>query len=276
MTDVVLVHGAWAGGWVWDTVTGPLRAAGLRPHVVELPGVGVEGVVDDGEVVDLGILTDHVCALVRRLERPAVLVGHSGGGVVVTQVAERMPDRVAGVAFVAGMMLPSGMDFAALCAGLGLRADVGISRWLEPGAGGRVTAVPPEAAAAVFFHDAPAGEAIAASRRLRPQQESARLIAPRWTVDRFGRVPRLYIEATWDRTVPIVAQRRMQQLTPGARVVTLHTGHAPQLSAQGLLSAAIADFAIAVAASPAGPDAPLAATPTVDPDLALTQAGGAS
>ncbi len=245
MTDVVLVHGAWAGGWVWDTVTGPLRAAGLRPHVVELPGVGGG---DDDEVVDLDTLADHVSALVRLLERPAVLVGHSGGGVVVTRVAELIPDRVAGVAFVAGMMLPSGVDFAQLCAGIGLPPDVGISRWLESSADGRETSVPPEAAAAVFFHDALEGDAIAAARRLRPQRESARLISAAWTPARFGTLPRLYVEATGDRTVPIIAQRRMQQLTPGARVVTLHTGHAPQLSAPGHLCAALVGFTQEVAA----------------------------
>ncbi|OOL30622.1 hypothetical protein GQ85_18710 [Rhodococcus rhodochrous] len=43
---------------------------------------------------------------------------------------------------------------------------------------------------------------------------------------------RLYVEATLDRTVPLVAQREMQRLVPGARVVTLDTDHAPQLSAR--------------------------------------------
>ncbi|MCT1521424.1 alpha/beta fold hydrolase [Dietzia maris] len=263
VTDVVLVHGAWAGGWVWDTVTGPLRAAGLRPHVVDLPGVGG----DDDEVVDLDTLADHVSAFVQLLERPAVLVGHSGGGVVVTRVAELIPDRVAGVAFVAGMMLPSGADFAQLCAGIGLPTDVGISRWLEVSADGRETSVPPEAAAAVFFHDAPAGEAIAAARRLRPQRESARLISAAWTPARFGTLPRLYVEATGDRTVPIIAQRRMQQLTPGARVVTLHTGHAPQLSAPGHLCAALVGFTQEVAA-----DADAAADERAARHTALTSA----
>ncbi|MDV8001513.1 alpha/beta fold hydrolase [Rhodococcus sp. IEGM 1408] len=252
MTDVVLVHGAWAGGWVWDTVVGPLRAVGHRPHVVELPGVGRGNDNDNDndevvEVVDLDALVAHVGALVQGLEGPAVLVGHSGAGVVVTQVAELMPERVAGIVFVAGMMLPSGTDFGELCAGIGLPADVGITRWLETSPDGRVTSVPPEAAVAVFFHDAPAADAIEAARRLRPQVETARLIAPIWTVGRFWGLPRLYVEATGDRTVPIEAQRRMQQLTPGARVVTLDTGHVPQLSAPALLCAALTGFVDEVA-----------------------------
>lgn len=238
---VVLVHGAWAGGWVWDTVVGPLRAAGLRPHVVDLPGVG--GDDHDDESVTIDTLVDHVVARVRALDGPAVLVGHSGAGVIVTRVAELVPELVLGVTYVAGFMLPSGTDFGALCAGLGWPSDVGIARWLEFSDDGRLSRVPPEAGAAVFFHDAPADQAIIAGRALRPQQESARLIAAHWTAERFGARPRLYIEATADRTVPIEAQRYMQQLTPGARVVTLDTGHAPQLTAPDRLCAALVGFA---------------------------------
>ncbi|MDJ0112679.1 alpha/beta hydrolase, partial [Rhodococcus erythropolis] len=80
-------------------------------------------------------------------------------------------------------------------------------------------------------------------RMLVPQLESARLMAPVWTEERFGTVPRLYVECTLDRTVPIEAQRAMQKLVPGAQVVSLDTDHAPQLSRLPELIEAIADFA---------------------------------
>lgn len=247
MSRVVLVHGAWAGPWVWDTVLGPLRAAGHVPHALSLPGVGVWG--DDD--VTLDDVAAHVADHVREFDEPVVLVGHSGGGIVVTQVAEMLPDRVAGIAYVAGMMLPSGVDFGMLCDSLGLEAPVGISAWLQPTADGRGTAVPPEAGAAVFFHEAAVADAIGAARRLVPQLETARLMAPMWTPERFGTVPRLYIEATLDRSIPLVAQREMQRLVPGARVVTLDSDHAPQLSARDELASTLAEFATRVAAEAA-------------------------
>jgi len=235
VTHVVLVHGAWAGPWVWDTVLGPLRAAGHVPHALSLPGVGSWGAGD----VTLDDVAGHVADHVAGLDGPVVLVGHSGGGIVVTQVAEMLPERVTGVAYVAGMMLPSGVDFGMLCDGLGLEPPVGISKWLRPTGDGRGTVVPPEAGAAVFFHEASADDAIGAARRLVPQLETARLMAPTWTPERFGTVPRLYVEATLDRSVPLTAQRWMQQLTPGAEVVSLESDHAPQLSARGELAAAL-------------------------------------
>ncbi|WP_068163966.1 alpha/beta fold hydrolase [Rhodococcus phenolicus] len=243
MSHVVLVHGAWAGPWVWDTMLGPLRAAGHVPHAPALPGAGSWG--DDD--ITLDDVAAHVADHIRGLGEPVVLVGHSGGGIVVTRVAEMMTEKVAGVAYVAGMMLPSGTDFGILCDSLGLAAPVGISAWLRPTADGRGTVVPPEAGAAVFFHEATVADAIGAARRLVPQLETARLMAPTWTDRRFGSVPRLYVEATLDRSVPLVTQREMQRLVPGAQVVTVVSDHAPQLSARDELAEALTGFADRVA-----------------------------
>jgi pimeloyl-ACP methyl ester carboxylesterase len=41
-------------------------------------------------------------------------VGHSGGGLTASQVAELVPERVAALVYLVGMMLPSGMTFADL------------------------------------------------------------------------------------------------------------------------------------------------------------------
>ncbi|EOM77566.1 alpha/beta fold hydrolase [Rhodococcus rhodnii] len=236
---VVLVHGAWAGPWVWDTITGPLADAGLRPIPVTLPGVGSDLPEDD---VTLDDVVEAVLDRIADVDGPLVIVGHSGGGVVATDVAERIAERVVGVAYVAGMMLPPGWSYGTLCEDVGLAPPVGISAFLEPAAGGRATVVPPEAGASVFFHDAPPADAVAAARRLVPQLESARLVAPTWTPDRFGSLPRLYVEATRDRSLPVATQRRMRELVPGAEVCSLDCDHAPQLSAPGELAAALSRF----------------------------------
>ena len=50
------------------------------------------------------------------------------------------------------------------------------------------------------------------------------------TPERWGSLPRTYVECTEDRTIPISSQRRMQAMSPGARVVTLDADHSPYLS----------------------------------------------
>src|SRR5690606_10194366 len=114
MADIVLIHGAWAGSWVWDSLQGGLRSAGYRSHAVDLPRTGSAAARLAG--VCLGRNDEHVGTRNEALDGPVRLVGHSGGGVTATALAERYAERIAGVSYVAGMMLPSGMGFAELCA----------------------------------------------------------------------------------------------------------------------------------------------------------------
>ncbi len=237
---VVLIHGAWQGAWVWGDVRPLLAQAGMTAVAVDLPGNGND---DIGPAdVSLDLYTAHVGAIVRGLGRPVSLVAHSGGGLIASAVAERFPEAVRRVAYIAGMMLPSGMAFADLVAEA--RTDhpdaIGIGPHLLWSDDGLTSRVPTAAALAFFFHDCAAGEAAAA--RLTPQPERGRNIRVGLTPERFGTVPRLYVEAEADRSIVLACQRRMQALVPGAEVVTLPTGHAPHLAAPDLLAAALIPF----------------------------------
>ncbi|MBE7728764.1 alpha/beta fold hydrolase [Komagataeibacter sp. FXV3] len=229
---VILIHGAWQGSWVWDRFLAAWqRRTDICAHAVDLPGNGADGT--PARDATLGRYVDHVGAVMDRLGAASVsLVAHSGGGVVASAVAERFAGRVRRIAYLAGMMLPDGMGFGQAVEQVlpDHPQAAGINpylRWPEPDV---VSVVPPEAAVAVFLHDCPADVAIAASLRLTPQGIHGLDLRARLTAGRFGQVPRLYVEATEDRSVILPVQRRMQALVPGAQVVTMHTGHAPQVA----------------------------------------------
>ncbi|MFT4212962.1 MAG: alpha/beta fold hydrolase [Microbacterium sp.] len=236
---VVLVHGAWASAWVWDPITAPLADAGYDVVAVTLPdSTGPES--ESGLESQVQAVLDASSSAGGRL----FLVGHSGGGIVVTVAADRMADRVAGVVFVAGIMLPSGVGFDVLRAELGTEDELmGAAPFLERALDGRGTVVPPDAAVAVLFQRADPAAAIGAARRLQPQWDAGLDVVPVWRPEGFGALRRLYIEATDDRDIPLAVQRHMQRRTPGATVVTLDADHAPQLSApDGLVSALLGFF----------------------------------
>ncbi|WP_282340819.1 alpha/beta fold hydrolase [Pseudomonas sp. PS02288] len=237
---VVLIHGAWAGGWVWDGLLPTLRDAGYRPHAPDLIGNGSDAVAP-GEVTLEGY-REQILALIAALDGKVHLVAHSGGGLTATAVGEAAPERIASVSYVAGMMLPSGLGFTELCAQLSAEGEdvSGIGPYLQPVDGG--CRVPPQAARDIFFHDAPAEAARRAAERLVMQPDGGRQVSVQWSAERFGRLPRLYIEARADRSVTLAAQRRMQQQVPGAQVVSLACGHVPQLAAPDHLASALLGF----------------------------------
>jgi pimeloyl-ACP methyl ester carboxylesterase len=237
---VILIHGAWQGAWVWDHLVPHLRAANLETHPIDLPGNGCDTTLASD--VSLDLYLDFLSRRLRALGRPASLVAHSGGGVVASALAEAQPACVTRIAYVAGMMLPDGLGFADLIATLDDPDVAGVGPHLVWSADGMSSVVPPDVAAAYFFQDCPPETAAAAAARLTPQPEGGRAIRPCLTPDRFGRVPRLYVEASEDRAVAPRCQKSMQTLVPGARVITLPTGHAPHLSAPRELAAALLPF----------------------------------
>lgn len=238
---VVLIHGAWQGSWAWEAFTPFLAQVGHEPVAVDLPGNGSDATLS--AAVSLELYVDHVAAVLGRTG-PAHLVGHSGGGLVASAVAEAVPERVRSLTYVAGMMLPSGMAFADLVREMLPEHPqaAGIGPHLVWSADRLTSMVPRAAALACFFQDCPPDAAEEAAARLRPQPEGGRAVAATLTPERFGRVPRLYVEAEADLSVAPVLQQRMQALVPGAEIAVLPTGHVPQLAAPRLLAEAMLPF----------------------------------
>jgi pimeloyl-ACP methyl ester carboxylesterase len=98
--DFVLVHGGFHGGWCFFRVVDVLRARGHRVFAPTLSGLG-----ERSHLATLGVTyTTHVqdvCNVIRweQLNR-VVLCGHSYGGVIITAVADAMPDRIASLVYV--------------------------------------------------------------------------------------------------------------------------------------------------------------------------------
>jgi pimeloyl-ACP methyl ester carboxylesterase len=85
MGEYLLVHGGFAVGWVWDDVAKRLTNGGHRVHVVEhLPSVGT----DPASLGDLNADASYVRQTLEAIDKSVVLVGHSYGGMVITEFAD--------------------------------------------------------------------------------------------------------------------------------------------------------------------------------------------
>jgi len=96
--DIILVPGFWLDASSWDEVAPALRAAGHRVEALSLPGLESR----DAERAGIG-LRDHVDAVIARIDAaagPVALVGHSGGGAVISGAADARVDKVARTIYV--------------------------------------------------------------------------------------------------------------------------------------------------------------------------------
>ncbi|CAL9472893.1 alpha/beta hydrolase [Streptomyces sp. Tu 3180] len=100
MTTYVCVHGAWHGGWCWRSVSARIRAAGHEVFTPTLTGLGERAHLFT-PAIGLRTHVDDVLGLLRYEDlRDVVLVGHSYAGLVVREVADRVPERVARLVMV--------------------------------------------------------------------------------------------------------------------------------------------------------------------------------
>jgi pimeloyl-ACP methyl ester carboxylesterase len=235
----VLVHGAWQGAWAWDPIVARLAAVGRRAVAVDLPGNGHEETPPGA--VDVNLYARHLAATIDGIAGPVVLVGHSMGGTAVAQACEARPERIALAIYIAAFLLPDGMSIIMFYERYLEHWMRGAQTRLTYSADGLTSSIDPTAAMEVFYHQADPALAEAAARRLTPQPEGGRRSRLTLSSGRFGQVPRVYIEATQDRTVHLPLQRRMQALTPCNAVLRLDTDHAPQLSAPDALTSSLLD-----------------------------------
>ena len=108
MTTYVLVGGAWLGGWCWQPVARRLRDNGNDVYPATLTGLG-ERVHLASPRIDLDT---HITDVVNLIEfedlHDVVLLGHSYAGLVVTGVADRIPELISQLVYLDTGPLPDG------------------------------------------------------------------------------------------------------------------------------------------------------------------------
>lgn len=104
MSTYLLVHGAWHSGQAWERVVPLLKSAGHEVFTPSLTGYGDKAHLLSAEVG----LDTHVDDVVRLITEEdltdVVLVGHSYAGLVISSVANRVPDRIAELVYLDAMV----------------------------------------------------------------------------------------------------------------------------------------------------------------------------
>ncbi len=111
MATFVLVPGMWHGGWCWKKVTPLLRAAGHAVFTPTLTGVGERAHLRYAAIDMHTHIQDMVNVLDYEDLREVILVGHSLAGFMAPAVAERVPERIAHIVNLDGVIPVEGKAF---------------------------------------------------------------------------------------------------------------------------------------------------------------------
>ncbi len=248
MARIVLVHGAFGGSWAWESVIEGLRAAGHVAEAVDLPGNRANP--RPVEEVSLDVYAEHVCDVLSA-GPPAILVGQSMGGVVVTQAAARCPQNVRSLVYVAAFLPSDGqslLDLVALPEAAGDQVQANLV--VEDDAA--VAIMPPEGALHALYGCADPDRARESAAKLAPQPLAPfgqPVSVPEQNADAFAARPRAYVTCLQDRAIMPALQRRMFEAAGCDPVIEIDTDHAPYLSATDELVAALNLIAAGVPAS---------------------------
>lgn len=220
----ILVHGAWGGAWCWRDLAIEFDTRGIEWVGVDLPS-SRSGAKSSTTLSDDA---DAVAALATG-KGPYVLVGHSYGGAVATEVAPRIPN-LQKIVFVAALVPNLGQSPTATSREIRVRTLLDDAIELE---GAFLRLNHPKATQALY-NDCPAEIASLATSQL-STQTLASFRSERTASDVTA--PSLYIRCSNDQAIDPALQEVMAARCD--QVITLPSGHSPFLSQPSILCDAL-------------------------------------
>lgn len=211
----VIVHGAWGGSWDWKIVDSLLTELGHLVYRPQLTGLGERIHLASPDIRLATHVDDVVNTIVWEDLRNVVLVGHSYGGMVVTGVADRIPDRIGRLIYLDAFLPDSGQALVDLL-------EPGSDGWIRSG-GTNGFLVPAWADTLVTPRDVP--------HPVRTLTDTLHLANPARPL-----IPTVYILTVDPRETPDAFQRFADRAAArGWPVHEMEGDHTPERSAPGQL-----------------------------------------
>lgn len=222
---IALVHGAFCDSHSWDYVVGQLKADGYKVININLPGRPGTTVAPKDATLDMYRST--VLAAIAGEKSPVVLVGHSFGGITISNVGEAAPEKIKTLVYVSAYLPKDGESLLSLSK---TDRDSKAGPNLKPNEQAGTLEFNRDGASDAFLNDG-SPELRAAFPKLIIDEPIAPLATPvHVTAARFGKIDKAYIRTSKDQVVSPYLQSAMLAATPVRLVQTLDTGHLAMLT----------------------------------------------
>jgi pimeloyl-ACP methyl ester carboxylesterase len=226
MATYVLIHGSWHGGWCWNKLASILAGEGHKVLAPDLRGHGNDK--KPLPMITLQSYVDLVCAILESQNEPVYLIGRSRGGIVIRQAAERRPNKIQRLVYLAAFMLRNGesmIQWATQDKDCLLLPNLAFSddrtyHFIKNQA----------LIKDIFYGDCSDADAELAKSKLVPDPTAPIETPVNLTQDRYGQFPKTYIETLQDRAVSPMLQQKMYTAAGCNNVIRINTSHSPFLS----------------------------------------------
>lgn len=223
MSIYVLVHGAFHGAWCWDKIVPLLEEDGHQVIALDLPGHGKDSTPP--AQVTIQSYRDAVCHVLDKLNEKVILVGHSMGGLVISSAAEKRPEKIDRLVYIASHIPDQEQSLFQLSTNdpeaLPLPAVLSTDQsYLQLDA---------SVIKANFYGECSDEDVALAQEKLGIQPIAPIMASVRLTKERFGSVTKIYIETLKDKAISTACQRASYTKTP-CQVITMDTDHSPFFS----------------------------------------------
>lgn len=239
---VVLVHGAWHGAWCFAKTAAALEAKGVPAMAPDLPGHGA----DRGALGGLDGDAERVREVVAAIDGPVLLLGHSYGGLVISEAASDPATlaRIKRLVYLCAIVTAPGQTFFSVPAD---HSRSLLGPLIKTGEGGLSTIDASDMVAAkeAFYGDCSDDDVAFAVSNLSAQPMGN--MASAISGDPLAAVAATYIRCTRDRIIPIVVQDALVASASASAysfaTITLEASHSPFFSMPDELASHLAALA---------------------------------
>lgn len=221
----VLVHGSWQGAWAWKTVMEGLEKKGHRVVTIELPAHGDD--TTPPAMVSMETYRDKVASVIEELGTKVILVGHSMGGAVITAVAEKIPDKIENLVYIAAFVPADGQNILEL-QGMDQKSELGPALLISEDQ--LTIGVKADKVVYLFCQDGSKQIQQLLVDKYRTEPTIPFTYKFIRTDANFGKVKKYYIHTAQDRVISLDFQKQMAGEANIRNSYTLNTGHSPFLS----------------------------------------------
>lgn len=231
MSTFILVHGAFHGAWAYYQVKTNLENMGHTVIAVDLPSLGKDR--SDSSTTTFTDHVNYVSNVVNTQIGKVYLVGHSYGGMVISQVAENLSTKIEKVVFISAFM-PMNNEFLFMLAGQDTTSMVNPYTTIVGDNG--TTIIMKDEFITTAFYESTSDEEVCLAKSLLVKQPLQTFLAPVVLTSNYESLSKVYISCLDDKAITPAFQKIMYKKHTNVDVYKIETDHSPFLSTPKILS----------------------------------------